>query len=107
MALTAFNKREHFLQWLEDRNLTLESELAEHGTNGYVRINGTFLKTAWTKKTQFNRIKALKKFPMLNNGRYTVGKITENAEGVRMIHYMNINYNPVELDYKQSKEMVG
>lgn len=106
-SYVAFNKRQSFLNWLEHRGLTLGGELPPHGTRGGVGIIGRFKECSHQSREEFAAISPVYSIRVMENGGWTEGKVTVDADGIHTVHHMNCNYERVVFDYRESDEMYG
>lgn len=104
---TAFAQREHFLTWLEHLGLSLEAPIPEHGQHSGQKIVGSYRTAAHMSYDAFYALQGLQVRTM-SNGRYTLGIITTDTDGIRTLHTLNPNchYRP-EYDYTESRALVG
>jgi hypothetical protein len=107
MAHTAFRKREHFLQWLEQFGLSLDSELGAEGTGDWISISGSYRVTAHCSYDALFLLEG-KRVRHLDNGDYTLGVLERDDDGVVNLHHLNCNLldRPV-FDSAASRELVG
>ena len=108
-AHTAFTEKEHLLNWLTERGLTLTENLPEKGIHSVQKINGAYISESHygnSSTIKFNLINPLLETRTLSNGSYTLAKITE-SDGIRTVHTLNPNMDRVEYDYFESRSMVG
>jgi hypothetical protein len=111
---TAFHAVDELMDWLNERNLTLTDTLpAERGTHKWMRINGVYKRASYLDVEAFKAVKAVFNVAELDNGDYTLGKVTEEfgeelLQRVRTIHLLNCNiHNRVEFPYHQIRDRVG
>lgn len=107
MGHTAFNKRQSLLNWLEHRGLSLDGALPPHGTLGGVGIVGSYKVCSHLNYEEFCALSPACLIRTMDNGDWTEGKVTVDADGIHTVHYMNCNYQRVVFDYKESHEMYG
>lgn len=107
MAHTAFARRESLMQWLEERGLSLTEPLPEHGTHGAQRIKGEYVCQLEGSYDAFYALPAIIETRTLDNGSYTMARITE-TDGIRTVHVLNCNnrHRP-KYDYAESRAMMG
>lgn len=106
---TAFTKREHLIQWLEDMGLALTQELPEHATHSYQKIEGEHRFEYHNSYDEFFALPAIIERRTCSNGQYTLGRITrDDKTGIRTLHVLNPNceHRPA-YDYHASRELVG
>lgn len=90
-AHTAFAKSEELIQWLNERGLRLTDTLPEErGTYKCMRIEGTYHSASYMDVEAFNAIQPILEIQVMDNGEYTLGKVTEE-QGIRTVHYLNVN----------------
>ena len=109
-AHTAFAKKEHLLQWLSDRGLTLQGELADAGTFSMVDVEGEYCKTSHMSYDAFYAIpeRGSKRVRTLDNGQYTEAIITSNADGIANVNHLNCNLRDRQVyDYAESRAIFG
>lgn len=105
---TAFRTLEGLELWLKERGLSLTQPLTAPGVHSYQKISGEYCRYSHYGETdvaEFNNLNCILETRTLDNGRYTLAKITEN-EGIRTVHTVNCNYKRIEFDYKESAEMM-
>ena len=107
MAHTAYTKREHLLQWLVDRGLELAEELPEPGMFSTQRVIGAYRTASTMDAGEFDALEPVIVTRGLSNGRYTMQKIVQDADGIRTVWSMNPNCERVEYDYFESRALVG
>lgn len=94
-AHTAFTEKEELLEWLSDRGLKIPGTLPEQrGEWASFSLVGSYREACYFSNDEvetFKAIKPLKKIAELSNANYTLGKVTEDDQGVRTIHYLNPN----------------
>jgi len=102
-AHTAFATRKGLDRWLEERGLTLESELPEtRGTPGMTRILGEYYEMshgefAGTEDNPYRmvaddawyQIRPTVITAAMSNGNYTLALITEDDDRTRTVHTLN------------------
>ena len=96
---TAFATREGLDTWMRLRGLELDQDLPHEGS---ARILGTYRERCYMDPAQFEAVDSGRLFRTLDNAEYTLGKITEDADGVRVVHYVNVNSSRVKFDYSES-----
>lgn len=106
-AHTAFARRESLMQWLEERGLSLTEPLPEQGTFGFQKIKGEYARQLEGSYDAFYALPAIIETRTLDNGEYTLARITEE-NGVRTVHVLNCNnrHRP-KFDYAESRAMGG
>lgn len=106
-AHTAFHSRDHLIQWLDDRGLTMDGELAMAPQHSVVSVTGIYRSTSHFSYDEFFSLQG-KRIRVGNNGDYTMGVITHDEDGVANIHYLNCNLRdrPV-FDHTASRKAVG
>ena len=108
MSYTAFRRRESFLNWLQERGLSLEHDLVEQGKHDAQHITGEFEEISHMSYDEFFGLpNIVKETRVLSNGSYTLGIITEK-DGIRQIHHLNPNckHRP-KFDYFESTGLFG
>lgn len=107
-ASNAFCRRESFLNWLQERNLTLEHDLVDQGIHNFQKIIGSYREISHSSYDEFYALNFIKQTRKLDNGRYTLAFIVEGEDGLREVHYMNCNCKfRIEYDYHESRSMYG
>ncbi|MFE5290182.1 hypothetical protein ACFRAQ_34885 [Nocardia sp. NPDC056611] len=92
MAHTAFRSVEELREWLDSHGLKLVNPLPEErGVHSWGPIEGRYRSAMYMDIAQFMAVDPLLMIPQMSNGRYTLGKITEDEDGVRTVHYLNPN----------------
>lgn len=122
MAHTAFATRAGLDRWLRERNLTLANDLPAQGEFGTTAIVGSYCERAYLDidddyrerhypdgydddEAAFYALQPVDATPVLSNGDYTLGLLTEDAEGVRTVHYLNPNVKTRRVfDYKRTRQ---
>lgn len=106
-AHTAFETKEHLLSWMADLGLSIKEELPEAGQWSSQRIIGQYSRNMTMDYTEFDNLQPILTRPTMDNGDYTLGKITE-TNGVRTVHVLNCNrHDRVIYDYRESRELYG
>jgi hypothetical protein len=107
-AHTAYETKEGFLRYLEERGLTLDEELPEDSTKTHGRaIIGAYYDHMHMDYNDFYGLHrdAVVTTKTLSNGDWTLAFIT-SYDGVRTVHSLNPNCYRVEYDYRDAwKEM--
>lgn len=105
MAHTAFVTSKDLMAWLEKRGLRLSDELpTERGTYKSIYIEGTYRRASYMNVGAFRAVVPLLKIAELENARYTLGKVTQDADGFRTVHYLNINVSQrIEFLYEDAR----
>lgn len=91
VSCTAFRTLPEFFEWLTTYGLSLEvgpgwrSGEAEGGV-----IAGSFCRASHRDVDAFMAIEPILWIPVLDNGRWTLGKVTEE-NGERTVHFINVN----------------
>jgi hypothetical protein len=100
-AHTAFHMKGALLQWLDERGLKLSEPLPpKRGVYKSMRIKGEYRVASYLNVEAFLKIKPVLKIAQMDNGHYTLGKVTEE-NGVRTIHHLNCNIKQrIEFPYK-------
>lgn len=98
---TAFTTRAQALRWLERLGLSIDGELPEAGTHAVFQVSGTYRRASHLDPVEFDRIEG-RPVLCLDNARYTLGKITHDADGIRTLHHLNCNVTRPEFDYWQA-----
>lgn len=106
-AHTAFNKRANLLAWLSLRGLEIEGLLPPQGEFAWLNVNGIYRRALHTDPAVFDQISGIET-RIMDNAKYTLGRITEDLDGIRTVHLLNINVNSrVEFDYEESQRLTG
>lgn len=90
-AHTAFETYNGLCRFLTERGLSLKSDLPPTGTYGNVGIIGIYRRKSHMDYNEFYGLNAILDTKTMDNGDYTLARITEDAEGVRTVHVMNCN----------------
>jgi hypothetical protein len=91
-AHTAFRSAKELMTWLSERGLKLMDTLpGERGIYKAIRVEGTYREASYMDTDAFNAIIPLLEIAELSNGHYTLGKVTEDEQGIRTVHYLNPN----------------
>ena len=89
--LTAFETRAALLSWLCALGLVIEGELPEHGTHASMPIIGEYRRElCMVSEHAFSALPGLP-VPVLDNGRYTTGKLHVPEDGLRVLYVPNCN----------------
>jgi hypothetical protein len=98
---TAFYTRGALMQWLDERGLKLPEPLPpKRGVYKSMRIEGAYRVASYLNVEAFLKIKPVLKIAHMDNGRYTLGKVTEE-NGMRTVHHLNCNIKQrIEFPYK-------
>lgn len=107
MSHTAFADRDHLIQWLDDRGLSMSGELELAGTYSTVAVDGSYRDTS---HLSYDKLYSLdgKRVRVLSNGDYTLGVIAADEDGIMNVHSLNPNLRDrIVFDYPESREMVG
>lgn len=107
MSHTAFRTRAALLQWLALRGLTIKGELpATDAEAGCYRIEGSYREaTHGERVTFYDNILRGTFTREMSNGRYTLGLITTDADGIRTVHTLNVNLPRPEFDHAASRAL--
>lgn len=89
---TAFNQLSSLHKWMDERGLTLKSELPPHGEHGVVWIVGEYRRQAHMSYDEFyNLPNVVVESKTLSNGDYVRARITQDLDGIRTVHTLNPN----------------
>jgi len=105
---TAFNTEAGLRRWLDDRGLSLKSELPERGTWAVFSIEGAYYKNSLMDKAGFDTIvkSDARKIKVLDNAEFTLGALTKSADGLVTVNYLNCNVRDRQVfDYNESREV--
>lgn len=95
MPHIAFRTKEQLLHWLDICGLTLPEPLPEErGTWRTMPVIGEYRKASYLGAPQvraFEKIVPMLEIGLLDNAQYTLGKVTQDDDGLRTIHYLNCN----------------
>ena len=110
-AHTAFATRRGLERWLEERGLTCEIPTAVQpedygkGLTNYAVIVGTYRRHSHMSYDEFYALPAPLRTKVLDNGDYTLGLITKDADGIRTVHHMNCNcHDRIEYEYATARK---
>lgn len=99
---TAFHTHAGLVKWLEERGLSLASELPKHATHGQALIAGEYREEMHMSYDEFYSLDGvILDTRDLSNGQYTLARITLDPDELRTAHTLNPNcrYRPV-FDYE-------
>jgi hypothetical protein len=108
MSYKAFASRSCLYRWLGERGLDIDdSKLAPHGQHSSQRINGKFAEQFTMSVEDFENLpNVILETRQLDNGEYTLVRITRDETGMRTAHWLNCNVKTrVKFDYWESDEM--
>jgi hypothetical protein len=97
LSHTAFADAEEMLMWLNQRGLWLTDALpAERGTVKHIGIGGSYRESSYLDVAVFQAIQPTRdqfflKIAVLDNARWTLGKVTQDEDGIRTVHHLNCN----------------
>lgn len=107
MAHTAFTTRAGLDRWLRERNLKLRDYLPERGEFGHSAIDGAYYEHPHLDVDEFEAILPVLLTPVMSNGDYTLGLVSEDMDGIRTVHYLNPNVKTrLVFDYKRTRELM-
>ncbi len=104
---TAFCTEHGFMKWLSERGLSLTKPLVVKGEHQYQKIEGSYIDNMMSDVEAFNQINPIIETRVMSNGDYTLAKITENSEGVRVLNYLNCTCERVKFDYQESRKAMS
>lgn len=107
MAHTAFRTREAFIAWASVLGLDLDNLEPLHQTTRrqvFIKVPGSYRSTSWMDVEAFERITG-QEVRTLSNAQHTLGKITVDPDGVRTLHYLNVNSPRRVFDYQESQAL--
>lgn len=90
-AHTAFRTKDQLMRWLEERNIELTSPLVAHGEHSYQQLKGEFNTEMHMSYDKFYSLPSIRETRCMSNGNETLALITEDENGIRTIHSMNVN----------------
>lgn len=88
---TAFETYAGLCRFMEERGLNLAAELPKAGTYWNVAINGTYRRQSHMDYNEFFGLDAVLDTKAMDNGDYTLARVTLDDDGIRTIHVMNPN----------------
>lgn len=98
MPHTAFATRRGLERWMEERGLSVDEiptaiqpQDYGKGLSSCCWIVGTYRKQSHFSYDEFYALPAVIETKTLDNGDYTLGRITQGEDGIRTVHYMNCN----------------
>ncbi|ORW08459.1 hypothetical protein [Mycolicibacter longobardus] len=91
-AHTAFRTADELYRWLSERGLELESPLPEQGAGGWIPVTGRYRTVMDRDRDRFEAVEPILVTEVTDNAERTPAKITQDPDGVRVVHFMNINY---------------
>lgn len=102
---TAFATREGLLAWLNRFGLHLTQAMPAHGSIGFQSIAGAYRTASHCSYDAFYSL-AGEHIRTMSNGRYTLGIITKDDDGLYTLHTLNPNmhYRP-EYDHAESRAL--
>jgi len=103
----AFAERANLEQWLKDRKLELAAALPAHGEFKMIQVFGTYASAATLPDEFWALQNVIAERRQVDNGSYTLARITEDADGIRTVHVINCNYKRPVFPYHESRLMVG
>lgn len=107
-AHTAFTTREQLMQWLEERGIELTAPLVDHGKHSYQRLTGTYKRASYMSYDKFYALPAIRIIKVMDNGSDTLGLLTEEADGTRVINHLNCNCKyRIEYDWRTGAAMTA
>lgn len=87
----AFTYREDLIRWLEDRGLIVEGFIPKAQSGEWKRIIGTYHEEYHYDEKEFYALPATRDIRVLDNGKWTLGRIVLNADDTRTVHVLNPN----------------
>jgi len=90
MSWTAFATVEGLNRWLEERGLTLSEPLPPAKTHQWQTIIGEYIEASHMSYDEFYALEG-KRTKVLSNAAYTMGIITTNEEGLKVVNFLNCN----------------
>jgi len=107
----AFRRRTSFERWLLERGLVIHDIIPQEGEYGHGKIDGIYCKRSWMDRESFEALEPVRVVRVMDNAKYTVGKVTEEiirGQKVCVVNYLNVNVpNRPTLDYNESKRLYG
>ncbi len=102
-AHTAFTTKDQLEQWLEERNIKLTAPLV-----GYQQLQGEYKRCSFMSYDEFYNLPAIRQIKVMDNGRYTLGLLTEDENGIRIVNHLNCNCKyRIEYDWKTSAALTA
>ncbi|MEB3023055.1 MULTISPECIES: hypothetical protein [Mycolicibacter] len=93
VAHTAFRTAEELYQWLAERGLELASPLPDLGEGGAsIPVIGRYRSVMDRDWHRFDQLDPILVTEVTDNAERTPAKITQDCDGVRVVHFMNVNY---------------
>lgn len=92
LAHTAFRSSDELEEWLAERGLSLSSPLPELGEPAFIPVIGRYRSVMDRDRDRFEALDPILVTEVTDNARRTPAKITEDDDGVRTVHFMNVNY---------------
>ena len=93
MAHTAFRTRDELACWLAERGLSLGTPLPDTtGAYGTTAVVGSYRTLVDRDTARFEALNPILITKVWDNGERTLAKVSEDAEGIRTVHLMNVNY---------------
>lgn len=104
-AHTAFRTREAFVQWLDDRGLTVERDIPAEGEGAYFAITGQFRTALHMDRAEFDAIKGKARL-QISNGDFTLATIAPDGDGIMCEHVLNPNVaDRPKFDYRTAQAL--
>jgi hypothetical protein len=92
-AHTAFRTRAELDDWLAERGLSLATSLPrDAGVYGSTAVVGSYRTSMDRDVARFDAIAPILVTQVLDNGKRTLAKVTEDERRVRTVHFVNVNY---------------
>lgn len=90
MAWTAFATVEGLNRWLDERGLSLSEPLPPAKTHQWQPIIGEYIENSHMSYDEFYALKG-PRTKVLSNANYTMGIITTDENGIKVVNYLNCN----------------
>lgn len=95
---TAFRNRATALRWLSRLGLSIDRPLNDEGDHGVYFIKGGYRKISYLSPASYSDTEGSPCL-VLDNARFTIGKLSQDDDGLRTVHYVNCNYERPEIDF--------
>lgn len=102
-AHVAFATRGQLDNWLSERGLVIDGDISCNGTSSH--ITGQYRDTSHMNPTALDHLDGIET-RQLSNAQYTRAIVTTDPDGIRNVHYLNVNIRSrIVYDYTESRQM--
>lgn len=103
--LTAFRTRAALMRWLDMFGLAVTGgEIPPEGEFRALQITGSYRVASYMDRAAFGAISG-ETVIWLDNARYTLAKLTKDADGIRTLHHLNCNVERPEMHWEQARDL--